>query len=229
MKPILIVQNCEIETAGTILDYLNERELDYDIVHSYRGDKLPEVVDVDTVINLGCPCSITNYREQDFLKNLYAFVSEAVLFGRQYLGICFGAQMLAHVLGAKVAPNEVKEIGTYRVRLTPEGFMDPLFTDFDQTFDVFHWHSDTFNLPFGAQLLVEGADCRNQVFRKGNLLGLQFHFEANLADVSCWCDAYKTELREVRKTKGEIMAQYRKVSESMQRLNFKLLDNFFCV
>ena len=107
MKPICIIQNCEAETAGTIIDYLDARGRPSLIVPSYKTQIYPSVDTIEAVINLGCPISMTNYREHEFLKEVYAFVAQVVRDGKRYLGICFGAQMLAHVLGAKVAPNNV--------------------------------------------------------------------------------------------------------------------------
>lgn len=227
VKPVCIIQNCEAETAGTVIDYLDARRRPCLIVPSYKTQIYPSLDMIDAIINLGCSISMTSYREHEFLKALYAFVAQVVRANKPYLGICFGAQMLAHVLGAKVTPNKVKEIGTYRVRLTPEGANDPLFACFNKTFEVFHWHGDTFSIPFGAQLLVEGDDCRNQAFRKGNLVGLQFHLEADPDEVPLWCDVYSSELEEVGKKKDDIVQQYRQVAETVRQLNFKFLDNFF--
>jgi GMP synthase (glutamine-hydrolysing) len=227
MKPVCIIQNCEVETAGTIFDYLDARRRPCLIVPTYKTQIYPSLDMIEAVINLGCPISMTSYREHEFLKGVYAFVAQVVRANKPYLGICFGAQMLAHVLGAKVAHNSVKEIGTYRVRLTPEGAKDSLLAGFNETFEVFHWHGDTFTVPFGAQLLVEGGDCRNQAFRKGNLVGLQFHLEADPNEVPLWCDVYSGELEEVGKKKEDIVQRYRQVADTVRQLNFKFLDNFF--
>jgi GMP synthase (glutamine-hydrolysing) len=227
MKPVCIIQNCEAETPGTIIDYLDSRKRPCLIVPSFRTGAFPPLETVEAVVNLGCPVSMTHYREHEFLREVYAFVAEAVRTNKPYLGICFGAQMLAHVLGARVTPNSVKEIGSYRVRLTSEGARDSLFAGFDGAFDVFHWHGDTFGVPFGASLLVERDDCKNQAFRQGNLVGLQFHLEAAASEVPLWCDAYSDELREVGKTKEEIVEQYRHVAETVRELNFTFLDSFF--
>jgi GMP synthase (glutamine-hydrolysing) len=79
-----------------------------------------------------------------------------------------------------VEANKVKEIGAMPVTLTEDGAADPLFGGFDREFPVFQWHGDTFRIPFGATWLAQSSDCKNQAFRKGNLVGVQFHLEADL-------------------------------------------------
>jgi len=53
MKPRQIIQNCEVETAGTIVEYLNERQLAHGIVRSDKGQELPNIEDIEAVIYLG--------------------------------------------------------------------------------------------------------------------------------------------------------------------------------
>ncbi|MEW6674458.1 MAG: gamma-glutamyl-gamma-aminobutyrate hydrolase family protein [Nitrospirota bacterium] len=114
-------------------------------------------------------------------------IREAINRGMRVLGICLGAQMVAHCLGAEVYPGPQKEIGWYHIELTGDGLRDPLMRrlaihprvgDFWRRFKVFHWHSDTFNLPLGAVLLASSELYKNQAFRYGDdVYGFQFHIE----------------------------------------------------
>ncbi len=226
-KPIAIIQNTEVESAGSILEWLTQQQLPYTVIHSYKQQQLPDINAIGAVIVLGCPYSVQEYKQHDFLKNLFAFISKAVRTDLPYLGLCFGAQMLAAVLGSRVKPNPVKEIGTYRVTLTDTGRADSIFQGFDDSFDVFQWHGDTFDVPFGAQLLVEGEQCKNQAFRKGNAVGLQFHLEALAEDVPRWCTVNHEELLEFGRSKDEITIEYQQVAKQAQENNFRLLENFF--
>jgi GMP synthase-like glutamine amidotransferase len=226
-KPILIIQNCEIEGPGTIVDYLRERNLPYSVVRSYKQESLPEAQDLRAVINLGCPISVVDVPHHAFLLHLNEFTAGVIRQGIPYLGICFGGQLLARVLGAKVGPNKVREIGAGTVRLTDDGRTDALFVGFDAEFPVFQWHGDTFRVPFGASLLAEGESCKHQVFRSGNAVALQFHLEATVDDAATWCEAYAEELLEVGKTADAVMADYRRLFSEVKALNYRLLDNFF--
>ncbi len=227
MKPVLIIQNCEFETAGSTVDYMRDRRIPFILMQSYSGDSFPDQADISAIIAMGCPESVTRLNEFDYLKKLFQFVTASVRQNVPYLGVCFGGQLLAKVLGAEVNPNPVKEIGACKVSLTAEGKNDTLFAGFDNIFDVFQWHGDTFRVPFGAKLLVEGTECKNQAFRKGNLVGIQFHLETPLEEASVWCDKYAHELVEVGKTREQLTAGYRPIAETAKNLNYRLLDNFF--
>lgn len=226
MKKIQIIQNWAVEPPGTIADYLDSRDLPYNVVKSYDGEAMPDVADCDAAIVLGCPHSVNVYREHDFLKRLYAFLAAAVRHDLPMLGICLGGQMLAKVLGAEVRRNEVREIGLYKARLTEEGKADPLFDGFEAEFDVFHWHNDTFKIPYGAALLAEGAECRNQAFRKGNAAALQFHVEPRAEEIPAWCDEYNDELLAENKSKDDIVGAFAARADQLRAMSFRLIENF---
>ncbi|MFQ5499055.1 MAG: type 1 glutamine amidotransferase [Candidatus Zixiibacteriota bacterium] len=227
MKPVLLLQNCPAESPGTILDYLRQRSIDYQHVRTYNVCELPSVDNFGTVINLGCPHSASDYHDHEYLTRLFALVCDVVRRDIPYLGVCFGAQLLARALGAEVRPNSVKEIGVYTVRVTDAGVADPLFSQLDREIEVVQWHGDTFRVPFNAQLLVEGDDCTNQAFRKGNMIGLQFHLEVDANEITRWCNEYSTELTEFGLTSDDLIHDTEQLSDNMRTLNFRMLDGFF--
>jgi GMP synthase-like glutamine amidotransferase len=227
MKPVLLIRNCAVESGGIIGSYFKTRHIPWQTIHTYRGESLPLASETAAVINLGTPISANDYPQFDYLRALFEAIAQTVRDDHPYLGICFGAQILAKVLGAQVMRNPVKEIGICPVRLTEAGRSDPLFAGFAGEFEVFQWHADTFRLPFGSQLLAEGNNCRNQAFRKGKAVGLQFHLEVDCEEVPRWCQAYADELAEVGKTETDIVAGCRKEGNRIKQLGYRLLDNFF--
>jgi len=226
MKPIVIFQNCEVESAGLIDDYLAERSLPAVTVRTFAGAEFPKAKDVAAAVVLGTPVSVWEYARHDYLKRLFAFMSKAVRFDLPLLGICFGGQMLARVLGARVERNPQREIGIYPVRLTEQGVADPLFRGFPPTLEVFQWHGDTFRVPHGANFLAEGDTCRNQAFRKNRAVAIQFHVEARPDEIPVWCDTYAAELAEERLTKEQIVSAFLQRQEQLRQLTFRLMDNF---
>lgn len=103
------------------------------------------------------------------------------------LGICQGAQQIAHVLGAPVGPleGEPHEFGYYPVHATEAG-RDWL----PETLLVCQAHYHGFALPAGAALLATGETFPVQAIRHGAAtFALQFHPEVTRAGVKRWQDA----------------------------------------
>ena len=57
------------------------------------------------------------------------------------LGVCYGAQYLAHFHGGKVAPSSTREYG--RANLTVIKDEEPLFKNITENSQVWMSHSDT--------------------------------------------------------------------------------------
>jgi GMP synthase (glutamine-hydrolysing) len=107
-------------------------------------------------------------------------IEAALKRGMPVLGICLGAQILAHTLGATVKKHTQKEVGWQEVKLTEGGKQDPLLGHFSASERVFQMHGDTFSIPAGAEHLAFSEACAGQAFRYGeNAYGLQFHLESD--------------------------------------------------
>jgi GMP synthase (glutamine-hydrolysing) len=108
--------------------------------------------------------------------------------GVPVLGVCLGAQLLAHALGARIFPNPAgREIGASEVSLTDEGRVDPLFAELPDPLPVMQWHGDAFELPEGGVLLATAPPCPNQAFRFGErAYGVLFHPEVRGPEVADW-------------------------------------------
>lgn len=95
------------------------------------------------------------------------------------LGICFGAQLIANVLGMRIFKNKYKEIGWFpveRIGDNPDG-LDLL----PEKFEAFHWHGESFDIPQGAKHIARSEACENQAFLyKDRVAALQFHLETTL-------------------------------------------------
>jgi GMP synthase (glutamine-hydrolysing) len=121
------------------------------------------------------------------LKTELLAIERALEQAKPVLGICLGAQLLAHVLGAPVQRHRQPEIGWYDVHISDAGRGDAVLRAAGEQLPVFQWHSYTYDLPHGATHLARTDTCEQQAFRFGsNAYGFQFHLEADASVIERW-------------------------------------------
>lgn len=224
---VLVIQNCKTEGIALYEEYIKVKQIDYYVFPAYTVKRFPPIKQFDAFIVAGTPISAYEIHKYRFLKNEWRYLRKVIQLNKPYLGICFGGQLLAWLLGAKVRKNPVREIGGYEVKLTSDGKKSRFFKGFPDSFPVFHWHGDTFDIPKGAKLLAQGSDCKNQAFSYKKVLALQFHLEVTSKEAGIWADKYRNELKKVNKTKEQVMKESQVREKKMRKLAFLLLDNFF--
>lgn len=222
---IRILQNYAIEDAGIFLNDFRQRELPVETIHAYR-DALPADHDYDLLIPLGTPAAVYDRHQLPELAQVYDYVSQAVARNKAVFGICAGAQLLADILGGTAYRHTQKEIGGGEVFLTETGKTDPLLAGFPAKFPVFQWHGDTFHLPAGASLLASSEVCANQLFRKGKLVGVQFHLELNAEAAATWTRAYVAELNEFGKTIPQVIDEFKSIETRSRQLALQMMGNY---
>ncbi len=223
---ILVLQNCREEGIGLYGRRLAEKDIGLRTVQVHRGEPIPHAEGWDAVIVGGTPVSANHIHDHPELVQEAGFLKRAVDQGRPVLGICFGAQLLARLLGGTVRRNPVKEIGTAPVRLTAAGESDPLFQGFPKCFPVFQWHSDAFEVPPWGMRLAAGWECPNQGFRLGSAVGVQFHLEVTAREAERWTRCYADELLTAGKSRARVTRECREHEPRMAELAVLLLDNF---
>jgi GMP synthase (glutamine-hydrolysing) len=152
-------------------------------------------LDCDCPVSLSCFSAVLilggSMSANDPLPGLsteLALIEQVVAARVPLLGICLGAQLIAKALGARVYRNRQKEIGWAPVHLTDAGRADPILQGMESPAQVFHWHSEAFDLPSGAEWLAYSSRCRHQAFRYGDsVYGIQFHPEVTAGMIAGWC------------------------------------------
>jgi GMP synthase (glutamine-hydrolysing) len=149
------------------------RELDADLAEfDVTCCETPATFDFDGFVVSGSRSSV--YEEADWQAPLREWVSGALDRGLPALGVCWGHQFLADVLGGSVEDMGEYEIGYREVERRGDS---ELLAGVGDSFTVFTTHSDTVSeLPPGAELLAEN-DYGVHGFRKGDAFGVQFHPE----------------------------------------------------
>lgn len=103
---------------------------------------------------------------------------ELFSLGVPVLGICYGAQLMAHLLGGQVAPAGASEYG--RTALCIDRADSPLFREVPAETVCWMSHTDRITaLPLGFEVTAHTADCPVAAMedRNRNLFALQFHPE----------------------------------------------------
>jgi len=183
---IVAFRHVPFEGAGHLESVLSANGIDLQYADLYLSNASdPDLSGAAAVVVLGGPMSMND--GLPWLRREQRLVERSLADGMPVLGICLGSQMLAQSLGAKVYRNQRKEIGWFEVHFTEVAQRDSLFDEIGSTETFFHWHSETFDLPQGAELLAWSDTCRNQAFRWRNVCGIQFHPEVTPEMIADWC------------------------------------------
>ncbi len=133
-----------------------------------------DLVAPDLVIMMGGPMGIYEQDQHPWIACQMRRLARRLDADRPTLGVCFGAQMIAAALGARVYPGNAKEVGFHPVSVHDDD--SPL--RHVEGVPLLHWHGDTFDLPQGVDLLASSHIYAHQAFRRGRtVLALQFHGE----------------------------------------------------
>ncbi len=187
----VVLQHAAFEGPARIAALLAERGYAIEVCALYRGAAIPALDQEDLLIVMGGPMGVGDITsdEYPFLRAEAELLAERVEQGAPVLGVCLGAQLLAHAAGARVYPmgDTLNAPQRYEVGWSEITFARdvPLLAALPERAQVLHWHGDTFDLPREAVLLASSAVCKNQAFSLGKCaFGLQFHCEVEREHVA---------------------------------------------
>ena len=190
---IYAVQHLAFEDLGALEDLFYQ--LGFRVRYFEAGvDDLTKAFEhTGLTIILGGPIGVYETEDYPFLQKEIDLLKVRLEKKLPTIGICLGAQLIAHALGAKVYAGHAKEIGwsTLELQHSSQNILAPL-----QDTPVLHWHGDTFDLPEHAELLASSALYPHQAFSIGeHVLALQFHIEVAADSLEKWLIGHTCELR----------------------------------
>ena len=221
MTSVLILQNSPIEGPGLLGKLFKDDGFDMQIIDARHG-KFPSKKSSVLVV-LGGPQNAND--DLAYLCDEQEIIQTYMKNNTPIIGICLGSQLLARACGAKVFSGKHTEFGFYS-NMVPNT-IDPLMFGLSVPFEVFHWHSDTFDLPANAVRLAHSDSYENQAFRVNSAIGLQFHLELGLGMINSWLkkasknNAISTVDIEIARKKSAIRVP--KIEDNMRKFyaNFK--------
>ena len=213
----LVIQHEEPTPPGLITPWLRERGYEVETLRIDEQD--PHDLDpraYELIVSLGSEFGA--YQDDiEWIKHEMDFLAEAQEAEVPILGVCFGGQILARVLGGDVFRSGKEEIGWL-----PVGTSDP---DLVPDGPWFQWHFDTFTTPPGASLIAE-SDVSPQAFVWGRSLGLQFHPEVTPEIMHDWVREYRHELDQEGVDPDALLAETDRNAEENRRTALRLLERY---
>ena len=214
----LALLNAAHEAEDTRSNFEREVDADLDVFHC-PNDELPDDYRYDGFIVTGSRASV--YWDRPWIGRLKTWVGGAVEAGLPGLGVCFGHQLLADVLGGRVEGMGEYEIG---YRTVEQDGTNRLLAGIDDDMTVFTTHSDhVVEAPPGATVIA-----RNEYgihgFRKERVFAVQFHPEYDMAMAESVTNGKTGQLddeRIARVLAGITDENYRAACEAK-----RLFDNF---
>ena len=151
------------------------------------GDPLPDLGEIDGIVSFGGAQSVTEIERYPYLLAEAELLREAVARDVPVLGICLGAQLLAHALGGTVRRLPRRAVRWSALRRVAA---DPLCGALPDPVYALHWNEDAIEPPPGATELLERGGLGCAAFRIGSAWGVQFHADVDGPTLDGWYESY---------------------------------------
>jgi GMP synthase-like glutamine amidotransferase len=176
MKPVLIRRHGQWGPPALLEQWCQERGIAYRVDETWHAGAETDPTDYAFVASLGSKWSPRDADVPAVAAEL-ELIERAVEQDVPVLGLCFGGQCLAQVLGGTVEPAPRPELGWREIETD-----DPALVPAGPWLE---WHYERFTTPPGATELARTEDAV-QAFTHGPHLGVQFHPESTVEIVAGW-------------------------------------------
>jgi len=213
----VILQHEDPTPPGHVTEWLDQHHAEVEVFRIDLERRELDPTDYDLIVSLGSEFAAFD-DSRAFVPREFRLMRRAVDADVPVLGLCFGGQMLARVLGGDVYRGPDAEIGWLPVRtndpeLVPEG-------------PWFQWHFDVLSAPPGATVIAE-TDLGTQAFVSGRSLGLQFHPEVTPQIMDEWVHAYRHELDAEGVDPDALLEETNRRAQEAKRTSWQLFGRYF--
>ena len=169
------------ELFGDVVRDEGHELVEWDIATQGR----PPSAAYDAVLVFGGKQNVGEELAHPWLHDEYELLRRWVDSRTPLLGVCLGAQTLAHALGGVVSKSPAPLAGFYDTELTDEGATDPVLGVLPRRFEALNANGYRFTIPAAATELARGPV--PQAFRVGDRAwAVQFHPEVRREQVLRW-------------------------------------------
>ena len=188
-KRVLFIEHDHVSEGGPIWEQFVNRNFDITRFHivdeaNFNQPNVsvvwPDLLSFDVVVVMGAPWGAwEDERIGNWLLPELKLMREVHNAGVPILGICFGGQLMARVLGGSVARAPKAEVGWFELESSDESLIPrgPWFQ--------YHW--DRWVNPPNSMQIAQTA-IGPQAFTFGRTLGLQFHPEIDPYVLDLWLE-----------------------------------------
>jgi GMP synthase (glutamine-hydrolysing) len=195
----VVLQHASTEGPQRLGELLEEAGVAVEVCALDRGQPVPRELPAEVpLVVMGGALGVGDIGDPayPYLADEVSLLRDRLEADAPVLGVCLGAQLLAHAAGAEVyvrsrpARGSAPPARIFEVGWAPVDFRapdEPVLRGLGQQEMMFHWHGDSFDLPWGAVRLASTRDCPNQAFRLGQrAFGVQFHPEMHEHVIGVW-------------------------------------------
>jgi GMP synthase-like glutamine amidotransferase len=172
--------------------------------------------DYDGVLTLGALASVNDHDTQPWIGAERCLLEQALGSGTPTLGVCFGAQLLASVAGARVERSSEPEVGWVQIELDAAAARDPVLGALGEAPYVFQWHYESFGSPDRGAVVGRSALANQALVAGEHAWGLQFHIEVGPSTLSSWLGSYDEVLRDAGLDRAVLRADTRRYWQGYQ-------------
>ncbi len=228
MRPGLVLQHGPTSPPGLFGEWAQARGVAVEVHETFSdadapyatgpARPMPEIDGRPFVCCLGSKHSPLD-RDVPVVAATIDLIARAVDRAIPVLGLCYGGQVLADVLGGAVEPAPQPELGWYHVESHDPDLIAPG--------PWLEWHYQRFTLPPGARELAR-SEAGVQAFTSGPHLATQFHPESTIEIVGGWARSDRERLAALGVTDAEQRLEAGRDGAGAARANaLALFDGFW--
>jgi GMP synthase (glutamine-hydrolysing) len=205
MAPVIgVLHNLDPAFTGHAGTALRAAGVELDERRLLEGDPLPALGEFDGLLSLGGDQSVRDIERDPMLTDQAALLCEAVEAGVPVLGVCLGAQLLAHAFGGSVTRLPKRMVEWAPITVLDAAAGDPVMGALPERAMALHWNEDGFEPPPGSVELLARVGAGAEGFRYGDRAwGVQFHPEVHAEGLEGWYSLGGRELAQAGVTEDE--------------------------
>lgn len=230
---ILVLQHSDIGTPGrlgaTLRDHgfrLDIRRADLAPLGSAKGVP-PDLDNVHGLVLMGGPQNVTDLEKYPWMAAEMELIRKAHAKQLPVIGICLGAQMIAHALGGAVAPREKPAVGFYPIDVTIPGQTDTLLAGVPwRSHQLFSCGQEVKTPPPGATVVASSKSTKVVAYCVGlRTFGSLAHFECDRPMLDALMTSSKSDMAGANTTESEVRVQSDQLYAEYARVSDRLCVN----